>query len=90
MEGPRPRPSFAALVLLAALALLGVAATPASACENVSGVDLCEAFQNASGCDCDIVDAAACLVHIICDANSTYPGSVPDFSQLEQHYSLFL
>lgn len=91
MEGTRPRVSFAGLVLLAALVLLGVAPPIASSCKNVSGVDLCETFQNASGCDCDIVDVSKCLVHITCDGNATYRGPVPDFSQLERHnYSLLL
>lgn len=90
MEGTRPRVSSAGLVLLAALVLLGVAPPPASSCQNVSGVDLCETFQNASGCDCDIVDMSECLVHITCDGNSTYRGAVPDFSQLEENEYLLL
>ena len=80
--------SFVEAVLLAAVLLLAVARPHAVAGE-ASGVDLCEEFRNSSSCDCDIVSER--VVHIICDANSTYRGPMPDFSMLERHnYSLFL
>lgn len=77
-------------VTLGALLLLLLAGV-AVPCKNVSGVDLCDDFLNSTGCDCDIVDVDDCLVHMTCDANSTYSGSVPNFSKLEeQNFSLFL
>ena len=76
-----------ALDALLLLLLAGVAVP----CKNVSGVDLCDDFLNSTGCDCDIVDVQDCLIHMTCDANSTYRGSVPNFSKLEEHnFSLFL
>lgn len=75
------------LVALLLLLLAGVAVP----CTDVSGVDLCDDFLNSTGCDCDIVDVDRCLIHMTCDANSTYVGPVPNFSKLEYHnFSLFL
>lgn len=89
MEGRRSRVSFTEVVLLGAVLLLAAAPAQAESCEGASGVDLCDDLRNSTLCDCDIV--SDCVVHIICNANSTYRGPMPDFSQLEKYnYSLFL